>query len=113
MSTPSSAADHYRDIKYDAAWEKDLTVLRNGAQAPAAIDEVISEIEPILARLCEDYELVNGTDFRVMNIVAARGLPKLQAWFQIESDECVCCYRLEAAVENEEDDDSDEEDYEE
>lgn len=110
MSTPSSAASHYRRIRYEPAWEVDLARLRGGKPAPAEIDEIISEIEPVLSRLCEEYPLVNGTNFRVMSIVAARGLPRLDAWFQVESEECVVCFRLEEVIVAEEEDDDGDDD---
>lgn len=107
MSTPSSAASHYRGIRYEPTWEQDLERWREGKPAPAEIDEVIGEIEPVLARICEEYPRVNGTEFRVLSIVSARGLPRLEAWFVVESDECVACYHLEAAVADDKDDGGD------
>jgi hypothetical protein len=101
-----SAAAHYRDVQWHSTWEEDLVHLRAGHAAPAAVDEVISEVEPILARTCENYPIVADTGFRVMNVVAARGLPKLEVWFRIEDKQKVCCYRLVDTKDAEEEDDS-------
>jgi hypothetical protein len=101
LNSPSNLASHYRGVRYETTWERDLERLRDGVAAPAAIDEVVSEIEPVLSRLGENYPVVGDGPFRVMSIVAARGLPKLEAWFVVEDEKCVACYRLMKVAEDE------------
>ncbi len=94
-----------RDVVYDPRWEADLARLRNGIAPPAPVDEVISSVEWLLGRDAESYPTVAGTRFRVLNTVAARGVPPLNVWFLIEGDERVVCVRL-VAVETVEEEDS-------
>ncbi len=99
-------AGNYRNVRFEPTWETDLKRLRNGQPPPAAVDEVISEVELVLARIAESYPAVGGTPFRVLNIPASRGLPPLNAWFRIESEKCVACYHLEEIPQAEEEDET-------
>lgn len=104
-------APRYRGVRYEPSWEQDLDRLRAGQPPPAPVDEVISDVEPVLSRIADLYPLVADSPFRVLNIVSARGLPALTVWFRIESDECVACLHLEEApVAAEEDEGSSDDD---
>lgn len=93
-----------RDVRFEPTWEDDLERLRGGQPAPAAIDEVVGELSVVLASLAEAYAPVGGTPFRKLDIVAARGLPALTAWFRIEDDARVACYHLDEVADDAEED---------
>jgi len=97
----------YRNVRFETTWEADLERLRNGDDPPALVDEVVGEIDWVLSRLADSYKPVDGTQFRFLNIPGVRGLSSLTAWFVIESDECVVCYKLEEVLYSAEEDDTD------
>lgn len=94
----------FRNVRFEPTWETDLERLRGGNPSPAPVDEVVGEISVILGALADEYPPVGGTPFRKLDVVSARGLPALTAWFRIESDECVACYHLDEVVEEAEED---------
>ncbi len=94
----------FRDVRFEPTWEEDLARLRGGSPAPAPIDEVVGELSVILGSLADTYPTVGGTPFRKLDVVSARGLPALTAWFRIENDECVACYHLDEVTEEAEED---------
>ncbi len=94
----------FRDVRFEPTWEDDLARLRGGSPAPAPVDEVVGELSVILGSLADTYPPVGGTPFRKLDVVSARGLPPLTAWFRIESDECVACYHLDEVLEEAEED---------
>jgi hypothetical protein len=94
-----------RSIIWEPSWEADIDHLRAGKKAPAPIDEVIESIEFVLSNIADDYPGVGTTDFRVLLIRTARGLPELEAWFRIEEDDSIHCYRVIPVERAEEEDD--------
>lgn len=94
----------YRDVRFEPTWEADVERLRGGHPAPAPIDEVLEKFDFIVSRAAEQYPEVPGTDYRVMEIAPARGLPRLNAWFRVAEDGVVSAEHVEEAeTEGEED----------
>lgn len=99
-----------RDVVFCESFEEDLRSLGGGGDAPTSVDRILEEVDLVLGRMCEDYPPVAGTDFRVMNTVAALDLGPMSLWFKIEDDEKVACYHLEPRDEEDGEDYEDEED---